>query len=190
MELLVKNKLFSITGASRVFNEKKEQVYIVKGSWASNTFSKKYKKTIMDMNKKVYYKVCNKRIHGLKRSCFIYDANDKEVAHVKVGKLLTFGMDYEVEGVTEPLTIKGVIYSDAGAQIKLGNKVIGSIVPANLKRVAGGAMVSTGISVSTQFKVIFEDPADAPFLVALVIAIDNIHDAETRAMRNHTVNRI
>ncbi|MCQ2792052.1 MAG: hypothetical protein MJ208_00855 [Bacilli bacterium] len=180
MELVIKNKLMSLTGGSKVLNEKGELVYKVKGSWASNTFSKKYKKTVVDLNKKVYYKVCNKRIHGLiKRSALIYDASGNQVAKVTEGDILKGG--YEIEGTTEKMDIIGRLIPEA--EIKLAGKKIGTISIPGMKKVGPGYVVT---HVTDQFKVTFDDPEDGPFMVALVVAIDNIIDAHQRSTRTHT----
>lgn len=183
MELLVKNNLF--TSGSKVLNEKNEKVYKVKGNWGSNTFTKKYAKKIMTMDKKLLYKVCNKRIHGLlKRSAIIYDANKKEIARVSENGAFKCG--YQIEGTTEKMEIVGMFLGE-GASIMLGGKKIGKIALGNYKSksksLANGkintySVVATGIT--DKFKLICDDPEDAPFLVAVIIAIDNIRDAYKR----------
>lgn len=182
MELIIKNKFFSPAGSSVVLNEKNEQVYLVKGSWASNTFTKKYAKTIKDMSGKVFYKVCNKRLHALTRACFVYDANNNQVAIIKEALAISAQMNFEIEGTAEPMTIKGYFMSEEGAKITVGDKVIGKVTPANLKKLGAGYVTT---NVTDQFRVVFDDPEDAPFLVALVVAIDNIKDAHQRAANQH-----
>lgn len=177
MELLVKNKFGSITGASKVLDEKGEEVYKVKGSFGSNAFTKKYKKTIMTMDKKVLYMVCNKRIHGLlKRSAIIYDANNKEVARVHQNGAFKCG--YEIEGVEKKMEIVGSFTFGGGAQVMYDGKSIGKIVNGNLKKDTGKAVVVAGIT--DKYKITFGDKDDGPFLVAVIIAIDNINDADKR----------
>lgn len=177
MELLVKNKFASLTGASKVLNEKGEQVYKVKGSWGSNTFSKKYKKRIMTMDKKILYVVCNKRLHGLKRSAIIYDANKKEIARVTQNGAFKCG--YEIEGVDKKMEIVGHFMFGDGAQIMYGGEKIGTIISGNVKKSTANSTVIVGIT--DKFKVTFKDEEDGPFMVAIVIAIDNITDAQQRA---------
>lgn len=178
MELLVKNKLASLTGGSKVLNEKDEQVYLVKGNWGSNTFTKKYSKSIMTMDKKLLYKVCNKRIHGpLKRACIIYDANKKEVARIMENGAFKCG--YQVEGATEKMEIVGTFIGE-GAAIMLGGKKIGKILSGNFKTTKSGKAI-IGMGITDKFRLVFNDPEDGPFLVALVIAIDNIRDAYRRS---------
>lgn len=177
MELLIKNKFFSLTGASKVLNEKNEEVYKVKGSWGSNTFTKKYAKRIMTMDKKLIYKVCNKRIHGpLKGVCIIYDANKKEIARISENGAFKCG--YQIQGATEKMEINGVFIGD-GASIMLGGKKIGKILSGNFKTTKSGKAI-IGMGITDKFKLTVNDPEDAPFLVAIVIAIDNIRDAYRR----------
>lgn len=193
MELLVKNNL--LTTGSKVLNEKNEQIYKVKGNWASNTFTKKYAKKIMTMDKKLLYRVCNKRIHGpLKRACIIYDANKKEIARVSENGAFKCG--YQIEGATEKMEIVGIFLGE-GASIMLGGKKIGKIVlgnyKSNSKSFANGkintySVVATGIT--DKFKLVCDDPEDAPFLVAIVIAIDNIRDAYRRSNSSNMNNRL
>lgn len=163
MKLILKNKFGSISGASKVLDEKGEQAYIIKGSFASNTFSKKYKKVIMSMDKKKLFIVCNKRLHGLHRAAFIYDGNKKEIAIVKQAKLLDFSFD--VEGASEKITIDR-------SGVTLGSKRIGSIMPGGEK-----------MSLMDSYTIEVDDQDDAAFLVALTIAIDNMHDASNRSAK-------
>ena len=182
MELLVKNKLGSITGASKVLNEKDEQVYLVKGSFASNVFTKKHRKKIMTMDKKLIYSVCDKRLHGLlTRACIIYDANNKEIARVKQNGAFKCG--YEVEGVDQKMEIIGAFIDRDGAQIKYGSEIIGHIISGNLKKSTDKVIMTAGIT--DKYRIIFKDQEDAPLLVAIVIAIDNMHDAEKRRAANN-----
>lgn len=176
MELLIKNNL--LTSGSKVLNEKEEQVYLVKGSFGSNTFTKKYAKSIMTMDKKLLYKVCNKRIHGpLKRACIIYDANKKEVARIMENGAFKCG--YQVEGATEKMEIVGTFIGE-GASIMLGGKKIGKILSGNFKATKSGKAF-VGMGITDKFKLVFNDPEDGPFLIAIVIAIDNIRDAYRRS---------
>lgn len=180
MELLIKNKLAS--SSSKVLNEKGEQVYIVKGSFASNTFSKKHKKKIMTMDKKLLYVVADKRIHGpLKRTCIVYDANKKEIARVSQNGAFKCG--YQIEGVTEKMEVVGAFTSHEGASIMLGGKKIGSIINGNLKETKNKKAIMT-VGITDKYRVVFKDEEDGPFLVALVIAIDNMHDADRRRAAN------
>lgn len=180
MELLVKNKLF--TSSSKVLNEKDEQVYKVKGSFASNVFSKKYKKKIMTMNKELLYVVCNKRIHGpFKRAAIIYDANKKEIARVKQNGAFKCG--YEIEGVEKKMEIVGSFTFGGGAQVMYGGKAIGKIVNGNLKKSTDKVVMTVGIT--DKYKITFDDKDDGPFLVAVIIAVDNIIDADKRRAANN-----
>lgn len=167
MYLVFKNKLVSMSGSSKVTNEKGEQVYTVKGSLASNMFSKKYAKTIVDMKGNVIYRVCNQRIHGpLKRACFIYDKNKNEVAYIAQSGGLNG--NFVVEGTTEKMEI--IRSSISCFDIMLGNKKIGSIGP---ERKDNGKVK---INLADTLRVDFDDPNDASFLVAVLVAMDNIND--------------
>ena len=185
MELIVKNKFGSLTGASKVLNSQKEEVYKVKGSFGSNAFTKKYKKTIMTLDKKVLFTVCNKRIHGpFQRAAIIYDANNNEVARVVQDGMFKCG--YQVEGVGKKMEIVGHFLTSDGANVMSDGKKIGNIISTNYKQ-KGNAIMIAGLTDS--FKLTYENEQDGPFLVAVVIAIDNITDADRRrAANNHTTS--
>lgn len=185
MELLVKNKFGSLTGASKVLNENKEHVYKVKGSFGSNAFTKKYKKKIMTLDKKLLFTVCNKRIHGLfKRAAIIYDANKHEVARVTQNGAFKCG--YQIEGTDKKMEIVGHFISSEGASVMYGGKKIGKIISGNYKQ-KGNMTIIAGLMDS--FKLTFEDEKDGPFLVAVVVAIDNITDADQRQASKHGAPR-
>ena len=65
-------------------------------------------------------------------------------------------------GATEPITVEGTGWN---LDIKLGNKIIGKIEP------------SKEINFNNTYVFEAKDKEDVPFLVAMLIAIDNIHDA-------------
>ena len=170
MYLVLKNKFGSITGASKVTNEKGEQVYSVEGSFGSNVFTKKYKKTIVNSKGEKLYTVCNKRIHGLKRACFIYNADEVEVCRIQ--QQIKLGGGFTVEGLKQKIEINRV--SITSFDILVDGKKTGSIGPDRNEK------GKIKMSVTDTFRIEFNDPEDASFMVAMAVAIDNISDANSR----------
>lgn len=170
MYLNVKNKAVSITGSSKVLDDKNNIVYIVKGGYWSSQISKSRKKRIYDSNKKLYYIVKSKLIHKLgKRAAIIFDSNKNKIATIQQTDFFKFG--YEVEGMKEKITI-----DETG--VRLGNKRIGSI-----------SFGSAKMTFNDSYTVEVNNKEDAPLLVALTIAIDNMHDADREQTRQHTIGR-
>ena len=159
MKYTVKNKAISLNGGSIVYNEKHEIVFKVSGNFIKNIFGLHTKK-IKDKDGKKLFVVRNKFWHKpFFRSAIIY-ANGKKIATVTNSHLIKNG--YEVIGATEPITVEGTGWN---LDIKLGNKIIGKIEP------------SKEINFNNTYVFESKDQEDVPFLVAMLIAIDNIHDA-------------
>ena len=159
MKYTVKNKAISLNGGSIVYNEKHEIVFKVSGNFIKNIFGLHTKK-IKDKDGKKLFVVRNKFWHKpFFRSAIIY-ANGKKIATVTNSHLIKNG--YEVIGATEPITVEGTGWN---LDIKLGNKIIGKIEP------------SKEINFNNTYVFETKDQEDVPFLVAMLIAIDNIHDA-------------
>lgn len=156
MKLYVKNKLGSIGGSSKVLDENKEPVYKVKGK----IFSITRKKRICDLDGNVLYRVRNKYWHFFLKSAFIYDADGEKIVTVK--RKLRLKNDYSVQGTQDEIKIDGTIFGWNFKVIKNG-EIIGTI-----KR-------NFTVFVDA-FELDVDNPDDAPFMIALVIAIDNITD--------------
>ena len=156
MKLYVKNKLGSIGGSSKVLNENNEPAYKVKGK----IFSITRKKRICDLDGNVLYRVRNKYWHFFLKSAFIYDADGEKIVTVK--RKLRLKSDYSVQGTQDEIKIDGTIFGWNFKVIKNG-EIIGTI-----KR-------NFTVFVDA-FEIDVDNPDDAPFMIALVIAIDNITD--------------
>lgn len=156
MKLYVKNKFGSIGGSSKVLDENNEPVYKVKGK----IFSITRKKRICDLDGNVLYRVRNKYWHFFLKSAFIYDADGEKIVTVK--RKLRFKNDYSVQGTQDEIKIDGTIFGWNFKVIKNG-EIIGTI-----KR-------NFTVFVDA-FELDVDNPDDAPFMIALVIAIDNITD--------------
>lgn len=160
----------SIGQGSTVKNEEDKIVYKVKGSFLSNHITKLYKKKIKDENGKKLFTVRNKFWHKpFHKSAVIFNDKGKKLAVVTNSHLIKNG--YEVVGATEPIQVEGRGWD---LDIILGEKKIGHISLPEVKN------IKDAMRISDAFVLDVEDPDDAPFLVAMMIAIDNIHDQERR----------
>ena len=160
MKVYIKNKLVSLGGSSEVLDENQQPIYVVKGK----VFSITRKKRICDLEGNVLFTVRNKWFNWFVHKAYIYDADKNKIAKVK-DKPFNFKNDYIVEGYQDEIKIDGSFFSLSCNIVKNG-EVIGVI--------------------RRQFTLIrdsFEldaDEKEIPFLIALVIAIDNIHDNKTK----------
>lgn len=155
MRVFIKNKLVSLGGSSTVKNDLQQDVYMVKGKVISPTKKKK----ICDMNGNVLYTVRNKWFRLFSYNVFVKDANNKRIACIHRG---AFNFTtYEIRGYGDELSIQGEFFSPHSQIVKNG-VVIGTI--------------------DRQFTLVQDAfclegaQQDIPFLIALVIGIDNIVD--------------
>lgn len=164
MKVYIQNKFLSLGGGSKVENENKEPVLYVKGKMFSIT----HKKFIKDLNKKNIFIVRNKYWHWTKRVAFIYDGNKNKIARV-VSNWINANNEYIVEGYKDEIKVQGNFFSSQCEIIRNGD-VIGTI-----KRQMHMLVDSFELEA---------EEADIPFLVALVIAIDNIVDKKRKQLHS------
>ena len=157
MRVYIKNKLFSLHGNSTVKNDAGQDVFTVKGKLISPS----RKKRICDLNGNVLYSVRTKlcKLPFTAYKAFVMDENKKKVARVK--KPFFTVKKYLVEGYKDEISINGEFLS-LHSQIVRNGVVIGTIT--RQVTVVADAFCLEGA------------PEDMPFLIALVIAIDNIVD--------------
>ena len=141
-------------------NENKEPVYNVKGKWLSFT----RKKRICDLDGNVLYTVRNKWFNWFVHSAYIYDANKNKIAKVK-DKWFNVKREYIIEGYESEISIQGNFFS-LTSEIIRNNEVIGTI-----RRQITFIQDAFEVEASEE---------DMPFVIALVIAIDNITDKKRR----------
>lgn len=156
MKVYIKNKIFSFGGGSSVVNENKEPVYNVKG----RVFSVTKVKYVCDLEGKRLFKIRNKWFNFFVHKAYIYDENKKEIATVK-DKWFNIKGEYFVLGYKDEIKIQGKFFG-LTSQILKNGEVVGTI-----------RRQVTIIADSFELEASEED---MPFLVALVIAIDNITD--------------
>lgn len=156
MKVYIKNKIFSFGGGSSVVNENKEPVYNVKG----RVFSVTKVKYVCDLEGKRLFKIRNKWFNFFVHKAYIYDENKNEIATVK-DKWFNIKGEYFVQGYKDEIKIEGKFFG-LTSQILKNGEVVGTI-----------RRQVTIIADSFELEA---NEEDMPFLVALVIAIDNITD--------------
>lgn len=81
MKFFVKNKIMSLGGNSRVYDEADKDIYVVKGKMLSLTNKKK----IFDMNGKLLYIVKNKLFNFWTHSSYIFNEDKQKSLVLKIG---------------------------------------------------------------------------------------------------------
>lgn len=159
MKVIIKNKFFSLGGSSSVKNENGEDVFFVKGRFLSPT----HVKWVCDKNKKKLFKVRNKWFNFINERVYVYEGKTK-VAKVK--HPMFSGKKFVVEGYKDEILINGDFFGTQSTITKNGKSV--------------GTINSEFAVVNDTFALEAEE-ADMPFMIALVIAIDNIIDKITKS---------
>lgn len=161
MKLYIKNKLLSLRGSSSVTNESGVDVFIVKGKLVSIT----RKKRVKDTQGNLLYKVRNKWFNFFTHSAYIYNSDGEKVA--KVTRKFGFKNRIIVHGYKDEIAVEGDFLSWT-LDISLNGAPIGTI--------------RREFALTDSFVLETSTEDDAAFMVALVIAIDNIFDnmANTR----------
>lgn len=154
MRVYIKNKLFSLRGSSSVKDDSGKDVFFVKGKLISPT----HKKLILDKDGKKLYKVRNKWFNFFAERAYVYDETNTKVARVK--HPFMSGKKFVVEGYKDEILIDGDFFS-LSSTITRNGKPIGTI--------------TRKFDLTDSF-CLEADEAEIPFLIALVVAIDNIMD--------------
>ncbi len=154
MKFFVRNKVASIGGSSRVYDENNNDIFKVKGK----VFSITRKKKIYDMDGKLLYIVKNKFWNFWTRSSFVLDANKHKIARVKSR---AFKSGFDILGYGDQIAIDG--FTLGGYKIIVNSEQVGS-VKSNI------------LSLADNFEVEINDGQDPAFIVSLIIAIDNVRD--------------
>lgn len=159
MKIYIKNKFWSIGGGSSILDENKNPVYEVKG----RVFSITRVKYVCDLAGKRLFKVRNKWFNWFVHKAYIYDGDGNKIATVK-DKWFNVNQEYFIMGYKDEIKVEGKFFG-------LTTKIL-----------RNGEVIGTIRRQITVFKDAFELEAneeDIPFLIALVIAIDNITDKKT-----------
>ena len=160
MKVYIKNKFWSIGGDSSVVNENKEAVFKVKG----RAFSITRVKYVCDLEGNRLFKIRNKWFNWFIHKAYIYDANKNKIATVK-DKWFNVKQEYFVMGYKDEIKIQGKFFG-LTTQILKNGEVIGTI-----------RRQITFINDAFELEAAEED---IPFLIALIIAIDNITDKKRK----------
>ncbi len=161
MKVYIKNKVFSLGGGSKVLDENQQPIYKVKGRVFSITRVKK----IYDMQDNLLYKVRNKWFNWFVHKAYIYDANKNKIATVK-DKWLSFKGEFFIEGYQDEIKIGGKFFALTSEILRNGEVI------ATIRRQM--------FSIKDSFELDAKNDEDVPFLIALVIAIDNICDNRSK----------
>jgi len=156
MELAIRNKWISIGGSSVVQDTDGNDVLKVKGKFF--TFTRK--KFVTDLDGNVKYVVRNKFWRLFTYRGFVFDANGEKKAELR-RKIFSFHDRYFVKTDLGDMEIMGN-FLQFNYRITLNGKEIGH--------------VARKISLRDSFVLTVDDEYDYMFIVALVIAIDNITD--------------
>ena len=155
MRIIVKNKFFSWGGSSKVEDEAGNPLYSVKGK----VFSFTAKKRLVDLNGNVLYKIRNKWPTFLLHSAFICDADGNKLCKVRVSMRLS--RVYVVEDCADDIQIDG--FPLYGMEVRRNGEYIGTITKKFW-------------SLRDYYELDLPDGKDPTFMIALSIAIDNVHD--------------
>lgn len=161
MKIIIKNKFFSLRGSSNVEDESGRALFQVKGKFFTFTAEKE----LYDMNGKLLYTIRNKFFNWWYPSAYICDANGNKLARIK--RNLSIKHDYSIEGINSDIRLDGTFWGYT-SKVYRDNKFIGT-----LKKEFW--------AMRDYFTLEVEDGEDAAFLVALVIALDNIQDKAERS---------
>lgn len=149
--------MFSVRGNSTVKDENDVDRFVVKGK----LFSLGKKKRIYDMDGNLLYTVKNKIIRWFMNSCYIYDAEGNKIARIKQ-KFKLFKKEFKLTGYADEIEIKGDFIQKVLEIYKNGEKI--------------GEAGKKFFSLVDRFRLECYKDEDAPLLVALIVAIDNIND--------------
>ena len=159
MKVYIKNRVFSLGQGSSVVDENKNALFDVKGRAISIT----RKKFLYDANGQLLYSIRNKWINFFVHKSYIYDASGSKIATVK-DKWFNVNQEYFVMGYKDEIKIQGKFFGLTSQILRNGN-VIGTV-----------RRQITFIADAFELEA---DERDLPFLIALVVALDNIHDKRT-----------
>lgn len=160
MKVFIKNKFISFGGGSTVKDENGNDVYYVKG----RVFSPTRVKFVCDMDGNKLYKVRNKWFNYFTYRAYVYDQENNKIACVKHPPFS--GKKYIIQGYQDEINIDGAFFSATSTITRNGEEV--------------GKIIRTSAIINDAF-CLEADEKDMPFMIALVIAIDNIVDKITRS---------
>ena len=156
MQVIIKNKFWTVGGSSEIKDIRGNVLYKVKGRALSFT----RKKFIQDLQGNTLFTIRNKYWHMFMRSAFIYDKDKKLVCQVK--RKLAIHSKFRILRTDQNYEINGSVF---GWNFQI------------LKDGVVWAVVNRNIAWTDCFSLTVPDE-DVLFGSALVIAMDNIIDRE------------
>ena len=161
MKYVIKNKIVSFGGSSTVRDEAGNDLFFVKG----RIFSFTRFKTITDLNGTPIYKVRNRFINILLPKVYLMDDKGNRILTIKKKSLFSLRQNFEI--IQEPGCELNI--SIQGDYIGRHYDILDNGVPvAHVRR--NFNLVKDSFWLET------EDEKNAPFYIALVIAVDNYYD--------------
>lgn len=161
MKVIIKNKFFSFGGGSSVKDEYGKDVFVVKGK----VFSPTRVKWVCDMAGNKLYKVRNKWFNFISGNAYVFKGDEKIA---KVHHPAFSIKKFVVEGYKDQIVIDGDFFS-------LTSTIMRNGVPIGIIR--------REITLVNDTFTLEANEADMPFMIALVIAIDNIIDEKAGQSR-------
>ncbi len=155
MRIFIKNKIMSLRGSSTATDDSGAPVYQIVGK----VFSITRKKRICSLNGFTLYTVRNKFFNFFFHKAIIKDGDGNKVAYVR--NTFSFRNKYKVSGYHDEITIDGEFLSFNMTIAKNGTPI---------------GMIHRDFNLVRDCFILDSDDENMPFLVALVIAIDNIVD--------------
>jgi len=160
MRVIFNNKLISIGEGSTVKDESGNDLYEIKGK----VMSISRKKFIYDMKGELVYMVRNKCWHApFRPSALVYDPEGEKVA--KIIKPF-FSLGFKIEGADAQYEIKGQFFRE-------------SLILKNGEQIGTLSRQPT-LLWNDAFVLDVDDEEDVEFLLAVVVAIDNIYDSQKK----------
>lgn len=163
MKITIKNKLMTLGGSSFVNDEAGNPLFKVKGK--IGLFSPTKKKKIYDMENNLKFIVRNKFWRFVATSCFIYDENKQKIAMLTNGDFDLKGK-FVLKGYTDDVEVNFLGIGKGYDIVKNGNVI--------------GHVQRDFTIVRDSFQLETFDDEEIPFMVTLVIAMDNIWDSKRK----------
>ena len=162
LRLYVRNKWISLRGGSYVLDENEKNYLYVKGKFWTMT----HKKFVQDLQGNTLYTVRNKFWSFLTQYAMIYDDKGQEIARLRK-KIFSLHDHYDIKTTYGLMSLRGNILG-FDYHISLDGEEIGHV----------GRKISLRDSF---FLDIDETKINPAFVVALVIALDNMADERAEA---------
>lgn len=166
MIVYVKNKLFSLKGSSFAEDENGRRLFEIRGKYPSPT----RKKFVCDLEGNVLFIVRNKYWHFWTKKVLIYDGQTKE----KICKVKEkfFGRRFDIIETEDEYSMESNGFLKGRSIFKNGENIGTWWTGTN----------SIDTLVRDDFKIETDKMEELPFLVALMIAIDNIDDQRDKEL--------